>query len=114
MSIKHIRDAARQALHDHMAESATHRALSGADTPCTVRIHLTRMTNDIGDLGGLSGVGNAGFASTSERAYKAVFLRSEITPRRGELLITDDFTFRIEHVYPPYGLTIDADLELTT
>jgi hypothetical protein len=114
MSIKTVKDQARRAIHETFAESALYRdTLTATPVPCTVRITMTPLVNDVGDLGGLSGIGNSGFASTGEREYRLTFLREEIDPVRGAVVeIIDGITFRVERVNPPYGLTVEVEVEV--
>lgn len=106
--LRDIRRKARGVVHERMSDPVIY--LSSADaTPLVVnaRVHTRTTEIDVGDGAG------PGFAQLLDTTPKIRFLRSEVSKpnaKTGFVLVSADEGYLIQHVRPPYGITIDAEV----
>lgn len=107
MGFREIKAKARRDLHDKMRVPALYYAAgSPVGVPCSVRVH-TKLNKQEGDLAGT----NFSYAEQEVHIPAVLFWRSEIDPNnKGVVMISADEGYRINHVRPPDGLTITAEV----
>lgn len=116
MSFRDIKFAARQVVHDTMAQPASFYAIPSTSEPAfiTARPHSKR--GQIGDLAGT----NLNYAEDFDRKERIVFWRDQLllipdvpgsVPPRGALVIfSADEGYFVDSVEPPDGQTITAEV----
>ncbi|WP_152533336.1 MULTISPECIES: hypothetical protein [unclassified Labrenzia] len=74
-------------------------------TPVTVRVH-----DQWGMVGDLKGT-NLSYAEVSDNSPHIVFMKSEISPRRGHIVsVKPGVAYEVEYVDPPNGISITANV----
>lgn len=76
---------------------------------CTVRVH-----DHMQALGDLKGT-NFNYAEVEDNSPTIVFLREEITPKRGMIIsVSKGVAYQIDTVKPPNGITVTASVSRIT
>jgi hypothetical protein len=106
MGLRDIKAKARADLHQAMRVGAFYYTDANATPiPCNVRVHTKFAA--LGDQKGTS----FSYAETREMVPRLIFWKSEIDPdNRGMVMIAADEGYLIDHVDPPDGLTVTAQV----
>jgi len=109
MSFREIKEDARKLVHEHFAYDASYvPPLGFAVSGLRVRRSFSRKNVDAGAIPNIPG-----FAESIERPLTATFLVSDMIPERnGRILFEDGIECIVKLVYPTYGLTVTAEVEI--
>lgn len=107
-----VRDA-RRTLHDFMKIGAFYYEWKGGQVTSPIREITVRVHDKFLRMGDLAGT-NFHYAEIEENAPRAIFMRSEIEPRRGMFISTDEAVYMIDSVLPPDDISVTANLKRLT
>ena len=100
----HLRKA-RTAIHKTMAVPAYVFVEDAVDAYSEITVRRNDKFTQLGDLKGT----NFNYAEVEDNSPTLIFLRSEITPKRGMIvMIAEDEGYYVEAVLPPHGITVSA------
>lgn len=99
-----IKRKARRQLHRELADVVIYvPEPTGTPQTATVRLHL--------GFDALGEIRRSGFAEQQEYDPRAVFLLSQLTPRRGGFIVTADMgVWRVDNTLPPDDITMTAEI----
>src|SRR5690625_588432 len=100
-----IKRKARRQLHRELADVVIYvPEPAGSPQTATVRLHL--------GFDALGEIRRSGFAEQQEYDPRAVFLLSQLTPRRGGFIVTADMgVWRVDNTLPPDDITMTRSEE---
>lgn len=97
--------AGRKQLHERMSTPAIYLPAAGSTSQVLISVRVHEHFKALGDLKGT----NFNYAEVEDISPRIVFLRSEISPKRGAIVsVAPGEAYRVDHVLPHDDMTVTA------